>query len=109
MSQTSFPTASAQRTYARTDIQGMPSRIRRRPVALALAGLLGAHVATFSVLAAVPTPTSLMAVGLAAPKQGPVPHTPSTWFVQNCDDSGANSLRAILQDPMLASGDIVDF
>src|SRR5690348_775018 len=83
--------------------------IRRRAVALALIGLLGVHLDATDVLAATD-------VGTAQPhnarrdvaQQLPGPHAPTTWTVQNCDDSGSGSLRAVLLDPMLAGGDIVD-
>jgi hypothetical protein len=103
--------------FARSNRHELSSQIRCRTslrthrLSFALAAALAS-----SALVAVTTKASAPAphaqpIGSAAAASG-LPRRPdvqTTWTVQNCDDSGANSLRDVIENPLNAkSGDIVD-
>jgi hypothetical protein len=82
-----------------------------RPLSLGLAAALAS-----SAIVAVTTKASAPALNAPAVESiagtsgaSRRPDVQTTWTVQNCDDSGANSLRDIIENPVNAkSGDIVD-
>jgi hypothetical protein len=80
--------------------------LRRQPLALclvvALAGQAGISDAAPHVAARVPL------LGMAIPS-APTHATAQTWTVKNCNNSGIDSLRDLIENPMNAkSGDVVD-
>jgi hypothetical protein len=100
----SMHTSFGLRTRATSD--ALTSRSRQRPLTLCLSAALATQIAASNAAA--------LHAAKDVPPNSVVPmlpvHAPAQiWTVQNCDDSGTDSLRDIIENPMKAqSGDKVD-
>jgi hypothetical protein len=88
------PTARNARVFNAFVSRRLAPRTLAFGVSLALAGSIG---------------VSTIETAFAAVDTIPGPTAPTNWIVKNCDDSGQDSLRDIVENPMNAkSGDSVD-
>lgn len=90
---------------AASTLSRFPSRIRT--LALGLSAALATPLVALQA-AASPEAAKVASSGSAAIPKTPTHALAQSWTVKNCDDSGTDSLRGIIENPMTLSGDTVD-
>lgn len=96
---------AARSATAASPLSRFPSRIRT--LAVCLSAALATPLVALQAAASPGTAQVASSRGAAIPKT-PTHALGQSWTVKNCDDSGTDSLRGIIENPMTLSGDTVD-